>query len=100
MQTVTALIPTPLREYTDGNDRIELAAATVREALESLAARHPGLRRHLFADDGRLRRYVNIYLNDADIRYLEGGEGARLHNGDELRIVPSIAGGAARLELT
>jgi molybdopterin converting factor small subunit len=98
MQTVTALIPTPLRDYADGKDRVELVAATVREALEGLTARHPGLKRHLFADDGRLRRYVNIYLNDADIRYLEGGERARLQNGDELRIVPSIAGGAATLE--
>lgn len=100
MPTVTALIPTPLREYADGEVRVELAAATVREALDGLTARHPRLKRHLFADDGRLRRFVNIYLNDADIRYLEDGEGARLQNGDELRIVPSIAGGAVTLELT
>lgn len=100
MQTVTALIPTPLREYADGKDRVELVAATVREALEGLTVRHPGLKRHLFADDGRLRPYVNIYLNGEDIRYLEAGEWARLQDSDELRIVPSIAGGAETLEST
>ncbi len=94
MQTVTVIIPTPLRGYADGRDRVELVASTVNEALTDLSSRYPKLRRHLYGDDGQLRSFVNIYLNDADIRYLEGGNLAGLKSGDEIRIVPSIAGGA------
>lgn len=98
MHTVTVLIPIPLRDQADGKERVELVAATVGDALELLTARHPGLKRHLFDDDGRLRRFVNVYLNDADIRYLDEGNRARLEEGDEIRIVPSIAGGATSVE--
>lgn len=98
MQTVTVLIPVPLRQQADDRDQVELVAATVGEALETLTARHPDLRRHLFADDGCLRRFVNIYLNDADIRYLDEGYQAKLEAGDEIRIVPSIAGGATTVD--
>jgi molybdopterin converting factor small subunit len=95
MQAVTVIMPTALRGYVDGQDRVELAASTVSEALADLLSRYPMLGRHLYGDDGKLRRFVNIYLNDADIRYLEGGIRADLKSGDEIRIVPSIAGGAA-----
>lgn len=98
MQTVTVIIPTPLRGYVDGQAEVELAASTVSEALAALSTRYPKLRRHLYGDDGRLRRFVNIYLNEADIRYLEGGDRANLKTGDEIRIVPSIAGGARTAE--
>lgn len=86
-------IPTPLRPYVGGSDRVEVDAATVGEALEGLVAAHPGLRKHLFTDDGRLRAFVNVYRNDEDIRYLEA-HGTPLGASDTLTIVPSIAGGA------
>ena len=98
MHTVKVIIPTPLHAYVDGQGEVELAASTVSEALAALATRYPKLRRHLYDDDGRLRRFVNIYLNEADIRYLEGGARANLNAGDEIRIVPSIAGGATTVE--
>ena len=86
------LIPTPLRQYADKKDAVEVNAATVGEALGSLTARHPELRKHLYTDDGRLRAFVNVYLNDEDIRYL-GKEQTPVNEGDTLAIVPSIAGG-------
>jgi adenylyltransferase/sulfurtransferase len=88
------LIPTPLRQYADKSDSVEISGATVGEALESLTGQFPELRRHLFNDEGKLRSFVNVYLNDEDIRYL-GKEATPLKDGDTLSIVPSIAGGAA-----
>ena len=90
---VTVLIPTPLRPFADGRDAIELEAASVGELLEQLTSEYAALRRHLFADDGRLRNFVNVYLNDEDIRYLEK-EKTPVKPGDSLSIVPSVAGGA------
>ena len=85
-------IPTPLRPYVDGLSTVEVDGATVGEALNALVARHPGLRRHLQDEQGRLRRYLNVYRNDEDVRHLER-EGTVLGDGDALSIVPSIAGG-------
>ena len=87
------LIPTPLRPYTGQQETVEIDAATVGEALDRLTASFTDLRRHLYADDGRLRSFVNIYVNDDDIRYLER-ETTRLTPGDVVSIVPSVAGGA------
>ena len=87
------LIPTPLRPYTDNQATVEVEAQTVGEALAALAARHPGLRRHLYSDDGKLRSFVNVYVNDDDIRYLDR-EATALAAGDVISIVPSVAGGA------
>jgi len=86
------LIPTPLRQYADRKDVIELNAGTVGEALSGLTSQHPELRKHLYSDDGRLRAFVNVYLNDEDIRYLSK-EQTPVKEGDTLAIVPSIAGG-------
>ncbi len=86
------LIPTPLRQYADKKDVIEFNAGTVGEALSGLTSRHPELRKHLYSDDGRLRAFVNVYLNDEDIRYLSK-EQTPVKDGDTLAIVPSIAGG-------
>ncbi|MFN0151273.1 MAG: ubiquitin-like small modifier protein 1 [bacterium] len=86
-------IPTPLRQYAGGGDAVVVEGSTVAEALASLVAAHPGLRKHLFSDDGRLRTFVNVYVNDEDIRYGEGDK-TRLADGDSISIVPSIAGGA------
>ncbi len=88
----TIYIPTPLRPYTDQREAVEVNGATVGEALAALVARYPDLRRHLYADDGRLRSFVNVYVNDRDIRHL-AREATRLAPGDTVTIVPSVAGG-------
>ena len=90
---VKVLIPTPLRQYAEKHDAVEVEAKTVAEALESLTARYADLRRHLYNDEGKIRSFVNIYLNDEDIRYL-GKEQTPINDKDVLSIVPSIAGGA------
>lgn len=87
------LIPTPLRPYTDNQDAVAVEGQTVGEALAALTTRYEALRRHLYTEDGTLRSFVNVYLNDDDIRYLDR-EATRLGPGDVLSIVPSVAGGA------
>ena len=86
------MIPTPLRQYADGQDTVEVEASTVGEALDKLTSRHAELRRHLFSDQGKLRSFVNVYMNDEDIRYLDRDKTA-VAEGDTISIVPSIAGG-------
>jgi molybdopterin converting factor small subunit len=86
------MIPTPLRPFTGKRDNIELKASTVGEALGSLTTEFSELRKHLYTDDGRIRSFVNVYLNDEDIRYLDK-ENTPLKDGDTISIVPSIAGG-------
>jgi molybdopterin converting factor small subunit len=88
------LIPTALQVYTGDREAIEAHGATVGEVLADLAERFAALRRHLYADDGRLRSFVNVYVNDEDVRYLQH-ESTPLHAGDVVSIVPSIAGGIA-----
>src|SRR5688572_19924947 len=87
------LIPTPLRPYTNQQDTVEVDGTTVGELLTSLTARYGDLRRHLYAEDGKLRSFVNVYVNDDDIRYLDR-EATALKAGDVVSIVPSVAGGA------
>ena len=86
-------IPTPLRPFTDKREAVEVSGATVGELLTDLTTRYEGLRKHLYADNGRLRNFVNVYLNDEDIRYLQREE-TPVKAGDTLSIVPSVAGGA------
>jgi len=95
--SVTVAIPTPLRNFTGGRDAIDLPGATVGEVLDGLLTAHAGLKRHLVQDDGRLRTFVNLYLNDTDIRQLESTATA-VRAGDVLTIVPSIAGGSPATE--
>jgi adenylyltransferase/sulfurtransferase len=90
---IPILIPTPLRPYADRQEIVQVEGATVGEALSDLTTRFGDLRKHLFTDDGRLRNFVNVYLNDEDIRYLQR-ERTPLKTGDTLSIVPSVAGGA------
>jgi adenylyltransferase/sulfurtransferase len=90
---MTIFIPTPLRLYAGGQDAVEVDATTVAEALEALTQAHPDLRRHLFTSEGKLRAFVNLYLNDEDVRYLPEKEGAAVAASDALSIIPSIAGG-------
>ena len=93
---VTVSIPTPLRSFTAGQDTIQLSGHTVGEVLDGLLAAHIGLKRHLLQDDGRLRNFVNLYLNETDIRHLSS-TATPVQSGDVLTIVPSIAGGSPAL---
>jgi len=89
----TIHIPTPLRPYVDKQESVEVAGRTVREALSNLTSTYGDLRKHLYNDEGKLRSFVNIYLNDEDIRYLQK-EDTAIQQGDSLSIIPSVAGGA------
>ncbi|MFW9777892.1 MAG: MoaD/ThiS family protein [Candidatus Heimdallarchaeota archaeon] len=93
METVI-LIPTPLRTYTDNQKAITLTGNTVGDILEQLTIRFPKLGSHLYNEHGNLRSFVNVYLNDEDIRYLDN-EKSIIKNGDTVSIIPSIAGGKA-----
>ena len=86
------LIPTPLRQYADKKDTVELSGSTVGEVLTALTTQHADLRKHLFNDEGKLRSFVNVYLNDEDIRYLQK-EATPVSPGDTISIIPSVAGG-------
>lgn len=85
-------IPTPLRGFSGGQSTVEATGRTVAEVLSAVVGRFPDIRPHLFAENGRLRSFVNLYVNDEDIRYLDREE-TSVNPGDELSIVPSIAGG-------
>src|SRR5579864_5814400 len=85
-------IPTPLRQYAGKQPAIEVQGSTVGEALSGLVSQHPDLRRHLYTEEGKLRAFVNVYLNDEDVRYLQK-EATAVQDGDNISIVPSIAGG-------
>lgn len=86
-------IPTPLRPYSGKEGTVSVSATTVGEALEALTAKHPDLRKHLYSDEGKLRSFVNVYLNDEDIRYLPEKNATKVSDQDALSIIPSIAGG-------
>ena len=85
-------IPTPLRQFTGGNSEVPVGGDTVNAALSDLAARHPDLRKHLYSDNGELRAFVNIFLGQDDVRHLQGVN-TKIKENDQLRIVPSVAGG-------
>jgi len=87
------LVPTPLRPYTDKKDAVDAEGATVGELLADLTTKHAGLKTHLYNDQGKLRSFVNIYVNDEDIRYLQK-EQTPVKPGDTISIIPSVAGGA------
>jgi molybdopterin synthase sulfur carrier subunit len=92
---VTIQIPTPLRRFTGERGEIAAEGATVGEAMRDLVQRYPALERHLYTEDGSLRTFVNLFLNDEDVRHL-AREGTPVSQGDTLSIIPSIAGGGAR----
>ena len=89
---ITVQIPTPLRTYTEKKDSVIVDGATVGEVLEQLSRRYSALRRHLYSDDGTLRSFVNVYVNDEDVRYLQKEQTA-VSEKDVISIIPSIAGG-------
>ena len=90
--SVPITIPTPLRGYAGGQKTVAAEGATVGEALTSLTVQYPNLRQHLFGEDGQLRSFVNVYLNDEDVRYLQYVN-TPLSDSDTISIVPSVAGG-------
>ena len=90
--STTVRIPTPLRSLTGGNDEVAADGRTVAELIEDLEKKHPGLRERLLDDKG-VRRFVNIYVGDEDIRFLDGLK-TELKSGDTVSIVPAIAGGS------
>ena len=90
---VEVRIPTILRKYTGGEKKVEAAGGTVREVLADLDARYPGIAAQLFTEDGALHRFVNVYQNDEDIRFL-GGLDAEVTEGDVVAVLPAVAGGA------
>lgn len=92
----TIKIPTPLRAYTGGNAVIEVAGETVGDVLNDLTTQHPDLRQHIF-DGEKLRSFVNVFIGDEDTRYRDGLE-TDVEASDELRIIPSIAGGISDVQ--
>jgi len=91
--SVKIQIPTPLRRFTGEKGEVEVEGGTVGEAMRDLITHFPALERHLYSEDGALRSFVNLFLNDEDVRHL-GREGTPVGSGDTLSIIPSIAGGA------
>ena len=89
---VKVIIPTPLRQYAGKNDSVVVEGQTVAEIMRNLTARYGDLQKHLYNEDGKLRSFVNVYVNDEDIRYL-AKENTPTKDGDTISIIPSIAGG-------
>lgn len=92
VNTVTVRIPTPLRSATDGQSSVEIEGDTVDEALRALVDRYPELADNLYNEENELRQFVNVYVGEEDVRYQSGAD-TPLDPGDEVSIVPSIAGG-------
>jgi molybdopterin synthase sulfur carrier subunit len=88
---VTVRIPTPLRSLTKGEEAVSAEGNTVRAVIDSLEGAHPGLKERLLDEKG-IRRFVNLYLGDEDVRFLDGLD-TKLEAGDEISIIPAIAGG-------
>lgn len=91
--SITVRIPPPLRKYTSGAETFECGARNLRELFEGLDSKFPGIRAALCAADGTPHRFLNIYVNDEDIRFL-GGEQCAFRDGDEVLLIPAVAGGA------
>ena len=89
---VKVRIPTPLRKLTNNEEIVEVTAETVSAALGELQSRYPGIKERLLDDNGAVRRFVNVYVNEEDIRFLQNQQ-TPLKSGDEISIIPAIAGG-------
>lgn len=90
----TVRIPTPLRKHTDGQDEVSASGATVGEVIDDLEKNHPGIKARICDEAGAVRKFVNIFANDEDIRYLDNLQ-TPVKESDEVSIIPAIAGGAA-----
>jgi molybdopterin synthase sulfur carrier subunit len=89
---VKVKIPGPLRKLVDGKDEIEVEAKTIKEVIEKLGEINPEIKARILDENGEVRRFINIYLNNEDIRFLKGIN-TDIKNGDEISIIPAIAGG-------
>ena len=89
---VRVRVPTPLRRFTAGNGEVAAAGTSIKEVINDLESRHPGMRERLLDDKGEIRRFVNIYVNGDDVRFLDQLNSAA-KDGDDISIVPAIAGG-------
>ena len=85
-------IPTPLRKLTNNEELVEVSASTIVDAINELQARFPGIKERLLDDTGAVRRFVNVYVNEEDIRFLQNQQ-TQVKDGDEISIIPAIAGG-------
>ncbi len=92
MQEVTVRIPTPLQKFTDNAAQVQVNAGNIKEMVAALGTSFPGIQERICDDSGKLRRFINVYVNDEDVRFLQGDE-TPLKEGDEVSIVPAIAGG-------
>ena len=90
--SIEVRIPTPLRRLTDGNSKVESDGSTLSEVVNSLNTQFPGIKERLCDDDNELRNFVNIFINGEDVRFLDGLNSA-VEDGDEVSIVPAVAGG-------
>ncbi|MCK5308102.1 MAG: MoaD/ThiS family protein [Zetaproteobacteria bacterium] len=90
--SVKVRIPTPLRKITNGSDEVSAEGGTITTVIDDLDKNYPGLKERICDEDGKLRRFVNLYVNDEDIRFMSNME-TELKDGDEISIVPAIAGG-------
>ncbi|MFI5045266.1 MAG: ubiquitin-like small modifier protein 1 [Acidimicrobiales bacterium] len=90
--SVNIRIPTTLRTLTGGTAEVQVEGGTVAEALDALEGAHPGFKERLFDDEGNLRRFVNVFVADDDVRYLEG-TGTAVPDGETISIIPAVAGG-------
>jgi molybdopterin synthase sulfur carrier subunit len=89
---ITVRVPTPLQKVTSGKSEVSASGATVKDALADLEKNYPGLRERLYSEDGELRKFINIYVNEEDIRFLDS-ENSSIKDGDVISIIPAIAGG-------
>ena len=94
---VTVRIPTPLRQFTGDRADVEVSGTTIGEVVDNLEAQHPGIKERVMDEEGAVRRFVNIYVNEEDIRFLDGTK-TPLKEGDQVTIVPAIAGGCGPWE--
>ncbi len=90
--SVEVRIPTVFRKFTDGKDVVELEPGTIADLVDQLDSRYPGMKRQLLTDDGGLHRFVNVYVNDDDVRYLDKLD-TKIGDNDEISILPAVAGG-------
>ena len=90
--STTVRIPTPLRRVTNGEDKVDAEGATLREVIESMDSQFPGIKARICDDDGNLRNFVNVFVNGEDVRFMDGVDSAT-SDGDEISIVPAVAGG-------
>lgn len=90
----TVRIPSPLRRYTNGQSKVESNGASINEIIDNLEAQYPGVKARLCDDSGQIKRYVNVFVNDEEIRTLQGGD-TPVGEKDEVSIIPAMAGGKA-----